>query len=80
MATMGGIVELTAQIVSKECSQVASSIDQKPRLRSAVFLGQTMEECYRVIGPAAVIFVDFQHWLQLCINRCVQPFFFHHQP
>jgi len=38
------IVELTAQIVSKEGSQVVSSIHQKLRLRNAVFLGQTVEK------------------------------------
>jgi len=44
-----GIVELTAQIVSKEGSQIATSIDQKLRLRNVVFLGQTMEKRRRGI-------------------------------
>jgi len=55
-----GIVELTAQIVSKEGSQGATSIDQKLRLRNVVFLSETMEKRRRGIGPAAAVYVDLQ--------------------
>jgi hypothetical protein len=40
----GGIVELTAQFVASEGSQVATSINEKLRLGNIVFLGETVEE------------------------------------
>jgi len=39
-----GIVELTAQFVTSEGSQVATSIDEKLRLGDIVFLGETVEK------------------------------------
>ena len=40
----GGIVELTAQFVTSEGSQVTASIDEKLRLGDVVFLGEAVEK------------------------------------
>ena len=48
-----GIVELTAQFVTSEGSQVAASIDEKLRLGDIVFLGEAVEKRRRGTDPAA---------------------------
>ena len=54
------VVELTAQLVSKEGSQKATSINQKLRLWDIVFLSEAMQERRRGIGPAAAEYIDFE--------------------
>jgi hypothetical protein len=49
------VVELTAQIVAKQGSQIARGIDQKLGVRDVVYLGEPMEERRRGIGPAAAV-------------------------
>jgi len=46
-----GIIELIAQIMSKEGSQVATSIDQKLSVRNVVFLGE-MIDCAELCNSA----------------------------
>ena len=48
-----GIIELTAQFVACEGSQVAASIDGKPRVGDIVFFGESVEKRRCGVGPAA---------------------------
>jgi len=54
------IVEPTAQIVTREGSQIADSIDEKRCLGNIVFLDESMQECRRGVGPAAAEHVNFE--------------------
>jgi hypothetical protein len=47
------VVEVTAQIVSREGSQIAASIVEKLCVGNIVFLGEAMKECRRGVSPAA---------------------------
>lgn len=38
------VIELTAQLVAHEGSQIAAIVDKKLSVRDIVFLGQTMEK------------------------------------
>ena len=51
------VVELTAQLVPKAGSQIATSIDQKLGGRHVVILGESMQERRRRISPAAAVYV-----------------------
>jgi len=54
------VVEPPAETVAREGSQVAASIDEKHCLGDVVFLCESMEECRRRIGAAAVVDVSLQ--------------------
>ena len=54
------VVKLTAQIVSKEGSQIPTSINQKFDVRNVVFLGESVQERCHGIGPAAAVYVEPQ--------------------
>ncbi|ELY55783.1 hypothetical protein C492_15026 [Natronococcus jeotgali DSM 18795] len=55
------IVELTAQIVTTEGSQIAVVIDEKHRLREIEFLGESMEERNSWIGAASSEHCDIRY-------------------
>ena len=69
------IVELTAQFTACEGSQIARSIDEKLCIGDSVFLGESMQECRRGVGPAAAEHVDFQQQLRFRVDGGVQPLF-----
>jgi hypothetical protein len=54
------VVELTAQIMPKEGSQIPTSIDQKLSVCHVMFLGKPMQKRRRGIGPAAAVYIDFE--------------------
>jgi len=55
-----GIVELTAQFVTSEGSQVSTSIGEKLRLGEVVFLRETVEKHRRGVCPVAAVEIDLQ--------------------
>jgi hypothetical protein len=57
--TPGEIVKITAQIVTSRDSQIATSIDKKPRLGDIMFLGEAIAKCRHGVGPAAAEHVRF---------------------
>lgn len=62
------VVELTAQSVSKESSQIATSINEKFGIEDVVFLSRSMEERRRGSGPIAAVHVDRQQQLRLGVK------------
>ena len=46
-----GILELTAQFMACESSQIAASIDKKLRVGDIVFLGEVVEKRCRRVAP-----------------------------
>jgi len=69
----GGIVELTAQFVACEGSQVAASIDEKLRVGDIVFLGESVKKRRRGVGPAAAVDINLQEQLRVRVDHGVQP-------
>ncbi|ELY29274.1 hypothetical protein C500_11170 [Natrialba magadii ATCC 43099] len=53
------VVEVTAQVVTTEGSQVATSIDEN-LFANIVFLGKLMQKRRRRIGPAAAVHIDLE--------------------
>mgnify|MGYP000109066429 CR=1 FL=1 len=56
----GGIVEVTAQFVASEGSQVATSIDEKLCLDDIVFFGEAVKKRRHGVCPAAAVDLDFE--------------------
>jgi hypothetical protein len=56
----GSIVESTAQFVTREGSQIATSIDEKLYVVEIVLLSGPMQERRRGIGPTAAEYVGFE--------------------
>jgi len=54
------IIKPTAQIVAREGSQIAASIDEKLCLGDIVFLGEPMQERRRGVSPAAAEHINFE--------------------
>jgi hypothetical protein len=52
-----GIVEVTAQLLASEGSQIAASIDEKLRLGDVVFLGEAVQKRRRGFCPAVIIHI-----------------------
>ncbi|GGN94126.1 hypothetical protein GCM10009030_20180 [Haloarcula pellucida] len=69
------IVESTAQIVAREGSQIAASINEKHCLGDIVFLSEPMQERRRGVGPAAAEHVNFEQQLRFCVDSSVEPLF-----
>ena len=69
----GGIVEVTAQVVASEGSQIPTSIDEKLRVGDIVFLGEAMQKRRRGIGPAAAVDINLQQQLRVRVDRGVEP-------
>ncbi len=67
------IVELTAQFVTHEGSQIAASTDEKLCLVEIVFLGELVQERRLGVNPAAAEHVNFEQKLRFCVDRGVQP-------
>ena len=68
-----GIVELTAQFVTCEGSQVATSIDEKLRLGDIVFLGETVEKRRRGVYPVATVDINFESVSIAAYNHYFSP-------
>jgi hypothetical protein len=64
-----GIVELTAQLVTSEGSQIAASIDEKLRVGDVVFLGEAVQKRRRGVCPAAAVDIDFEQALEEYYNH-----------
>jgi hypothetical protein len=54
------IVELTAQLMSKEGSQVSPVINQKLSICNVVFLHKPIQKRRRGIGSAAAVHIDIK--------------------
>ncbi len=52
------VVELTAQFVAGEDSQVACTIDKELRVSDIMFLGQSVQERRRGKDPTAAVHID----------------------
>jgi hypothetical protein len=59
----GVVVKLTAQFVTSEGSQIATSIHEKRCVGNIVFLGKPMQERRRGVSSAAAEHVDFEQEL-----------------
>jgi hypothetical protein len=70
------VVEMTAQIVSIEGSQIPAAIDEKLCLIDVVFLGELMQECCRGVSPAAAEHIYFEQELRFRVDGSVEPFRF----
>ena len=70
------IVELAAQVVSREGSQIATSIHEEFCVSDVVFLGESVQKRHRGVSPAAAKHVHFEQELRFCVDGGLEPLFF----
>jgi hypothetical protein len=74
------VVEVTAQFVTSEGSQIPTSIDEKLCIGDIVFLGEAMQERRRGVCPATAEHVNFEQEFRLCVDGSVEPLLFGRLP